>query len=69
LKRRAFRLSIIRSRLSGGQRGAEIPDQWPQDAASGGYRISDSDSDYDYDYEHAHEQEHEQEQELEMIGG
>src|SRR5438874_7644759 len=28
-KRHAFGLSVIRSRLSGGQRGAEIPDQWP----------------------------------------
>jgi hypothetical protein len=48
-KRRAFRLSVIRSRLSGGQKGAEFTDQWPQDAASGGYRLSD--------YEHEQEQE------------
>jgi len=57
------------SRLSGGQRGAEIPDQWPQNAASGGYsprrirpladRLLVVGCDYDY----------EQEKELEMIGG
>jgi len=68
-KRRAFRFSVIRSRLSGGQRGAEIPDQWPQNAAGGGYsprrirpladRLLVVGCDYDY----------EQEKELEMIGG
>ena len=68
-KRGAFRLSIIRSRLSGGQKGAELPDQWPQGAASGGYsprrirpladRLLVVGCDYDY----------EQEQELEIIGG
>ena len=68
-KRRAFRFSVICSRLSGGQRGAEIPDQWPQDAASGGYsprrirpladRLLVVGCDYDY----------EQEKELELIGG
>ena len=64
-KRRAFRyrLSVLGYQVDKG--GAELPDQWPQDAASGGYsprrirpladRLLVVGCDYDYEQEQEHE--------------